>query len=105
MDDNDIKDQEDWLNQITFDKLSNKSLTIASKIARKIKSENGVIVRLQDKAIATCLAEQVIAIDDDELNALFRIFLEEALFNSNNNANQASRRKTTGSYRGVKVEH
>ena len=75
----DIKEQVEWLESIKINQLNNRALTIASKLARTIRRENGVTVKLQDQAIALRLAEQVESINSDEVRLLFRQFLEEAL--------------------------
>jgi len=75
----DISDQAEWLKQIKLTSLSNRALTMASKLAHGIRRINGKVVRLQDQSMAFHLAEQVFEIDDPELSSLFRSFLEEAL--------------------------
>jgi len=54
-------------------------LTIASRLAHGIRRANGEVVQLQGKAMAVELAKQVVTIDDEQLNHLFRSFLEEVL--------------------------
>ena len=75
----DIQEQVEWLESIKINQLNNRALTIAFKLARTIRRENGVTVRLQDEAIALRLAEQVESINSYEVRLLFRQFLEEAL--------------------------
>jgi len=96
----DIGDQAEWLKQIKLTSLSNRALTIASKLAHGIRKTNGKVVRLQDQAMAFHLAEQVVAIDDDTLNALYRSFLEEALRADDTNYSTKNK-MSSGSYRGV----
>jgi len=98
----DIQGQAEWLTRI--------NLTIASKLARMIRLSNGHVVKLQDEQIAMRLAEQIFIIDQPELHALFREFLEEALKESNNDSqkssqkNKAIKNNSQGYYRGVKVQ-
>lgn len=106
MDKLEIEEQADWLKQIKLTSLSNRALTLASKLSHAIRRHNGHAVRLQDEAIALNLAVQVMAIDTEELNNLFRLFLEEALriddsayASSNKNI-----KRTEGTYRGIKIE-
>jgi len=46
----DIQEQVEWLESIKINQLNNRALTIASKLARTIRRENGVTVKLQDQA-------------------------------------------------------
>lgn len=75
----DINEQAEWLSSIKISQLSNRALTLASKLARGIRSKNGHTIKLQDKEIAIRLAEQVTLINDAELHKLYRAFLEEAI--------------------------
>ena len=107
MDQINIKEQADWLKKIKLSSLSNRALTLASKLSRGIRKHNGIVVRLQSETIALDLAEQVVAIDDDELNRLFRLFLEEAIKidDSSYLLTSDKPKKTEGTYRGVKIEN
>ena len=106
----DIQGQAEWLTRIKINQLNNRALTIASKLARMIRLSNGHIVKLQDEQIAMRLAEQTFVIDEPELHALFREFLEEALKEGNNDSqknsqrNKAIKNNSQGLYRGVKVQ-
>jgi len=75
----DFNDQIEWLEKIEISSLTNRALTIASRLAHGIRRINGEVVQLQRATMAVQLAEQVVAIDDEKLNKLFRDFLEEAL--------------------------
>jgi len=103
----DIADQEDWLKQIKLTNLSNHALTLASKLAHGIRRNNGQVVRLQDHEMAFHLATQVVAINNSELNSLFRAFLEEALRidDSGFNVQKIKKTKPVGTYRGVKTDN
>ena len=74
-----IYDQSEWLGKIKINELSNQALLIASKLSRDIRKRSGSIIKLQNPALPMLLAENVVAIDDDELNKLYRSFLEEAM--------------------------
>ena len=74
-----FSDQVEWLKQIKLTSLSNRALTISSRLAHIIRRTNGVVVQLQSDEMAVELAEQVVLIDDEKLHRLFRSFLEEAL--------------------------
>ena len=102
----DIKGQAEWLNRIKINQLSNRALTIASKLARMIRLSNGQIVKLQDEKIAMRLAEQIFTIDSPELHILFREFLEEALKENHGENEQKPDKKVKnqGYYRGVKID-
>ena len=101
----DIADQAEWLKQIKLTSLSNRALTQASKLAHLIRRANGKVVQLQDQNMAFHLAEQVIKINDDELNVLYRSFLEEALQGDEHNSKTSTTKKSKGTYRGVKIDN
>jgi len=101
----DINEQAEWLSTIKVNQLSNRALTLASKLARNIRAESGYTVKLQDKEIAIRLAEQVTIIDKPELHQLYREFLEEAVLKQDNVAEKKEAPKEPrGYYRGAKVE-
>ena len=103
----DIKSQAESFSNIKLSHLNNRALTIASKIARSVKSINGTVIKLQDKAIAVRLAEQVLTIDNPELNKLFREFMDEA-FKTKDTIQQKEKAEAQEQqdhyYRGVKVQ-
>ena len=107
MDKIDIEEQADWLKQIKLSSLSNRALTLASKLSRGIRKHNGIVVKLQSDSIALDLAEQVVSIDDQELNDLFRLFLEEAIKIDDSGYQPSSDKpkKKEVTYRGIKVEN
>ena len=100
----DIADQAEWLKQIKLTSLSNRALTQASKLAHLIRRANGVVVQLQRQDMAFHLAEQVLNINDDALNNLYRSFLEEAL-QTDDNQHQTPSKQNKGMYRGVKIDN
>ena len=65
------------------------------------------MIKLQDKAIAVSLAEQVLTIDNPELNKLFREFMDEA-FKTKETIQQKEKAEIQEQqnhyYRGVKVQ-
>lgn len=99
-----IQEQIEWLESIKINQLNNRALTIASKLARTIRKENGVTVKLQDQAIAVRLAEQVESINSYEVRLLFRQFLEEALGVSNSHSNNVEERTAENQLRKVKIQ-
>ena len=102
----DIDEQIEWLSSIKINQLSNRALTLASKLARSIRAKNGNTIKLQDEKIAVRLAEQVTSIDSPDLHRLYRDFLEEAI-RVNDSALPDSKSKpepSKGYYRGVKIK-
>jgi len=74
-----FNDQVEWLEKIQISSLTNRGLTLASRLAHGIRRMNGEVVQLQSREMAVQIAEQVVVLNDDKLNSLFRDFLEEAL--------------------------
>jgi len=101
----DINDQAEWLKQIKLTSLSNRALTLASKLAHGIRKINGNVVRLQDQEMALHLAKEVVQIDDEKLNSLYRSFLEEATKVDEREFQAEKPRKKAReiNYRGVKA--
>lgn len=74
-----LEGQIQWLEAIQLTQLSNRALMLASQLGRSIRRLNGEVIVLQNQGMAARLSEQVAIIGDDDLNALFRDFLEEVL--------------------------
>jgi len=74
-----FEDQVRWLENIQLSKLSNRALTLASRLSHSIRRLSGKAIGLQEEGMAARLGEQVMQLDDEKLNTLFREFLEEVL--------------------------
>lgn len=96
-----IEEQAQWLNSLAVKPFDSKGVMLASKIAREVRKRSGEIVSLSSKKAVAELGRAVLAIDDRDLNYLFRILLDSVTNEEGEDNSDTPGKKRLRGQRGI----